>query len=183
MLEEDLCGCFDMEQGDLRKHAGRGEPARFQEGTISASSRRACARGSPQARAWRRIAALLWEALASRRRLRAPHLVPRELAALARLQAKLGKLAAQDLVGDIGLDEAQKVSRQKDLERQLRETGAMTYGQLRSLEGYARQAAKAFDLRGARGRTKAWRAWAQEAVRGGAGAARGFCRAPSGVDR
>ncbi|CAK0854496.1 unnamed protein product, partial [Prorocentrum cordatum] len=79
-----------------------------------------------------RIAALLWEALASRRRLRAPHLVPRELAALARLQAKLGRLAAQDLVGDIGLNEAQKASRQKDLERQLRATGAMTYCQLRS---------------------------------------------------
>eukprot|EP00959_Pyramimonas_sp_CCMP1952_P147144 3079667-Pyramimonas_sp.AAC.1 len=56
----------------------------------------------------------------------------------------------------------------------------MTYGQLKSLEAYARQAAKAFDLRDAKGRAKAWREWSQEAVRGGAGAAHGFCRAPRG---
>ncbi|CAK0795422.1 unnamed protein product [Prorocentrum cordatum] len=37
LLEEDLGGLFDMEQEDLTKCAGRGESARFQEGTISAS--------------------------------------------------------------------------------------------------------------------------------------------------
>ncbi|CAK0867655.1 unnamed protein product [Prorocentrum cordatum] len=104
LMEEDLGGFFDMEREDLMKCAGRGESARFQEGTISASRRGMRARGSPQARTWHRIAALFWELLASWRRLRAPHLVSGELDVLARLQAKIGKLAAQDLVGDIGLN-------------------------------------------------------------------------------
>ncbi|CAK0840948.1 unnamed protein product [Prorocentrum cordatum] len=103
LMEEDLGGLVDMKQEDLMKCAGRGESARIQEGTISASRRGTRARGSPQARTWHMIAALLWERLASRRRLRAPHLVSRELDVLARLQAKIVKLAAQDLVGDIGL--------------------------------------------------------------------------------
>eukprot|EP00959_Pyramimonas_sp_CCMP1952_P026126 548382-Pyramimonas_sp.AAC.1 len=104
-MEADLLGLHRAAPGGPHLYVGRGAEPRSAENDALLTGGGPHPRGCPVSARWRRIAAVIWETLACRRRLREMAATPMAPEQLRALRAKAGSLAAGDLGGDLMSEE------------------------------------------------------------------------------